>query len=47
MLKYDIEQMREILNDLMEKGANYDEIYKVSIALDQLITDYYRQMSVI
>ncbi len=47
MLKYDIEQLREVLNDLMEKDGNYEEIYKVSVALDQLIADYYREMSVV
>ncbi|MTI53930.1 aspartyl-phosphate phosphatase Spo0E family protein [Geosporobacter ferrireducens] len=47
MLKYDIEQMREVLNELMAKGGNYEEIYKVSIALDQLIADYYKEMSAI
>lgn len=47
MLKYDIEQMREVLNELVVKGGNYEEIYKVSIALDQLIADYYKEASVI
>ena len=47
MLKYNIEQLREVLNDLMANNGNYEEIYKVSIALDQLIADYYREMSVV
>ncbi|WP_252187552.1 aspartyl-phosphate phosphatase Spo0E family protein [Anaeromonas gelatinilytica] len=33
--------LRDELNKLLLSNANYDEIYKLSVALDKLITKYY------
>ncbi|MEW9123708.1 MAG: aspartyl-phosphate phosphatase Spo0E family protein [Thermotaleaceae bacterium] len=43
MNKYDIEQLRSVLNDLIIAGHDYEEIYRVSIELDQLIVEYYKE----
>lgn len=42
MLKYDIEKMRSKLNNLILSGTSYEEIYKASVELDQLIIQFYR-----
>lgn len=34
---------RAQLNHLISKEANYDEIYKLSIRIDDLIINYYKQ----
>lgn len=43
MLNERIESLRELLNQLVENNAPYEEIYKVSVELDKYITMYYEQ----
>ncbi|WP_083525020.1 aspartyl-phosphate phosphatase Spo0E family protein [Thermotalea metallivorans] len=43
MLKQDIEALRQKLNSLIAEGHNYDEIYSVSVALDELIAEFYKE----
>jgi hypothetical protein len=38
----DIEKVRSKLHDLIQFGCNYDEIYRVSVELDQLIIAFYK-----
>ena len=39
----EIDKVRIKLNDLIRNNANYSEIYKVSVELDELITDFYER----
>lgn len=39
-LRKEIENLRKKLNNLMAKNADYMEIYNVSIALDELLSEY-------
>ncbi len=43
MLNDKILKLREKLNDSITNGENYEEIYKISTELDELITEYYRE----
>ena len=43
MVTKQILKKREELNNSIINGADYEIIYKLSIELDQLITDYYKQ----
>ncbi|MBF8982251.1 aspartyl-phosphate phosphatase Spo0E family protein [Lutibacter sp. B2] len=43
MGKRDIEVLREQLYHLIKGGYSYNEIYKVSTALDQLIISFYNK----
>ena len=38
-----IDTLRLELNKLIEDGASYDEIYKISTKLDEHIVDYYEK----
>lgn len=42
MLNDEICKKRDELNGLIENGADYDTIYRVSVELDKLIEEYYR-----
>ena len=42
MLNDEICKKRDELNRLIENEADYDTIYKVSVELDKLIEEYYR-----
>ncbi len=42
MLREKIDELRLKLNELISKGATYEEIYKVSQELDRYITEYYK-----
>lgn len=42
MLNDEICKKRDELNALIENGADYDTIYKISVELDLLIEEYYR-----
>ena len=35
-------KLREKLNKSIQNGENYDKIYEISIELDELITEYYK-----
>lgn len=41
MFGEELEKKRKLLNDLIQKNANYEEILKVSLELDTLIERYY------
>ena len=43
MIKQQIENLREKLDNLILTNAPYDEIYKVSKELDKYIAKYYRE----
>ena len=42
MLNDEICNLRDKLNKSIEENASYDEIYKLSVELDQLIAKFYR-----
>lgn len=41
MLNDEICKVRDRLNKSIEEGQNYDEIYKISVELDNLIMAFY------
>ena len=41
MLNEEICKLRDKLNKKIEENADYDEIYKISVELDELIAKYY------
>ena len=41
MLNDEICKLRDKLNKSIEKGADYSEIYQLSVELDELIAQYY------
>lgn len=41
MFSEELEKKRNLLNALIQKNANYEEILKVSVELDTLIEEYY------
>ena len=43
MLNYKISKKREELNKSIEEGQDYSIIYKLSVELDELIAEYYRE----
>ena len=43
MLKDKICKKREELNKSIEENKDYEEIYKISVELDELIAEYYRE----
>ncbi len=43
MLNDEIRKKREELNKSIEENKNYSEIYKISVELDELIAEYYRE----
>lgn len=43
MLNKQILRLREELNNSIINGAEYDVVYKLSIELDELITEYYKE----
>lgn len=43
MLNDEICSKRDKLNRSIEEGASYEEILKISIELDELIAEYYKQ----
>ena len=44
-VKNNIEELKIELGNLLDKSADFDEIYKTSVKLDQLIVAYYRLKS--
>lgn len=42
MLNDEICKLRDKLNKSIEQNSDYDEIYKLSVELDELIAKYYR-----
>ena len=45
MLDQQITALRTELNNMLLKDVEYGEVYTVSIALDKLIAQYYRQQT--
>lgn len=45
MLDDRICELRDKLNKSIEKGENYSYTYELSIALDELIAEYYRSLN--
>lgn len=41
MINKQILKLRDELNNSIINGADYEEVYKLSIELDELITQYY------
>lgn len=46
MQNYNIEKLREILDELIACKADQQEIYKVSVELDKLIEGYYVETNI-
>lgn len=44
MINEKICELREKLNKSIQNGENYDKIYKISIELDELIAEYYKDI---
>jgi len=43
MIDYQIYNLREQLDDLIARGASFQEIYSMSVTLDELIVKFYTQ----
>lgn len=43
MLNKQILELREELNNSIINGAEYETIYKLSVELDELIAEYYKE----
>ena len=43
MLNDEICKVRDKLNKSIEDGKSYDEIYKISVELDELIAQFYNK----
>ena len=43
MLEDKIQRKREELNESIEKQEKYEDVYKLSVELDDLITEFYKQ----
>lgn len=43
MLECEINNLRKELNDMISRGASFQEVYTVSIILDKLIVAFYTQ----
>lgn len=46
MLKGDIEKLQYKLNHLIEADCNYEEIYNISVELDELIAAFYKNKTI-
>ena len=42
MLEEEIKRKRKQLNESLEKNDNYKDVYKLSVELDDLITEFYK-----
>lgn len=43
MLEQEIQRKREELNESIEKNKEYDDVYRLSVELDDLIDEFYRK----
>jgi len=43
MLNDEICKLRDKLNKSIEENESYDEIYRISVELDELIADFYKK----
>lgn len=43
MLEEEIQKKRKQLNESIEKKQKYEDVYKLSVELDDLITEFYKK----
>ena len=43
MLEEKIQRKRKQLNESIEKNGKYEDVYKLSVELDDLITEFYKK----
>ena len=43
MLEEEIQIKRKQLNESIEKNGKYEEVYRLSVELDDLITEFYKE----
>ena len=43
MLEDKIQRKRKQLNESIEKNKKYEDVYKLSVELDELITEFYKE----
>ena len=43
MLEEKIQRKREELNESLEKHKKYEDVYRLSVELDDLITEFYKE----
>lgn len=43
MLEEEIKRKRKELNESIENNGKYEDVYKLSVELDDLITEFYRE----
>ena len=43
MLEDEIQRKRKQLNESIEKNKNYEDVYRLSVELDDLITEFYKE----
>lgn len=43
MLEQEIQRKREELNESIENNKEYDDVYRLSVELDDLITEFYKE----
>lgn len=43
MLEEEIKRKREELNKSLEKNDKYENVYKLSVELDELISEFYKE----
>lgn len=43
MLEDEIKRKREELNESIEKQKKYEDVYRLSVELDDLITEFYKE----
>ena len=46
MLEEEIQRKRKQLNESIEKNKNYADVYQLSIELDDLITEFYKESKI-
>ena len=42
MLEEKIKRKRKQLNESLENNGNYEDVYRLSVELDELITEFYK-----
>ena len=43
MIEDKIKRKRKQLNESIEKNKNYEDVYRLSVELDELITEFYKK----
>lgn len=43
MLEEEIQRKRKQLNESIEKNKNYEDVYRLSVELDDLIAEFYKE----